>query len=405
VVAGRLEGAVLDLTVSPDWAAYTCYGIVAVLGVFVAVVEVKKRLGTMQGYWFLPGTWILFGAYALVPLILYWLLDRTGAVNDTSVFAAVLIGFGYRGIITGGSQTIRAPGEVSAFWSPFVAYADKVAKEALDRGALNQRRLAEKIIGEIMKERSRYDALQALALDRTSDVAAVNAALASIDQLAGAGPGERLEKKTRYLYGVLLSVPDIQYLLRSKNVVDSRFYWLHLKGIAHLLPIGVVAVAVAIAVTTLVVWSYPDFREIATTYHVWRLGKTNSSKIDQYRSRRALVVIMADSAPLRQRATAELIYLIQRPGLPMERVDLILQTLLETHPGAPKNDLSTQLVQALRGPSLDARTRVHDSLVFLSTSCQATMDPALRAWKPTERDSSTALEEKIVAWNAYWKAC
>ena len=41
-------------------------------------------------------------------------------------------------------------------------------------------------------------------------------------------PGEKLEKKTRYLYGMVLSVPDIHYLLLNRNIVGSKFYWLHL---------------------------------------------------------------------------------------------------------------------------------------------------------------------------------
>jgi hypothetical protein len=375
---------------------------VLVAGIFVAVSEVQTRLATTEGAWLVPGTWFLFFAYAAVPVALFWLLDRTGAVNDTSVFAAILIGFGYQRIISGGNQTIKAPGEVSALWTPFVAYADKVTKTAVERGARNQRRLAEKIIVEIMKDPARYKELEELAYARTSDTAAVKKSLEEIDQAPGSGADDKLEKKTWYLYGLLLAVPDINYLLRSKEIVSSSFYWLQIKRYEQIIPIALALLVLAGAVVYSIATSKRDFREIGIQYHVWRLGKTNSSSIDQYRSRRELVGLMQQKPALRQQSTDQLIYLAQRPGLPMERVDLVLQTLLETHPRSPDNELARRLPQALRGSSLDGRTRVHDALVFLSEPCTRKLGPELKDWKPTERDSSTTLEERISAWNLYW---
>lgn len=392
----------MDLSVSPDLAAYFCYGIVFLLGVFVAVAQVKRRLGGMDGVWFVAGTWLLFIAYIAVPVALFWLLDRTGALADTSLFAAVLIGVGYERIITGGNQTLRAPGDVSALWTPFVAYADKVSKVVLERGAQNQQRLAEKIITEIMQVSGRYAAFEALALARSSDTVAVRAGLAEIEQAQGSGDADKLEKKARYLYGLLLSVPDIHYLLKNKNVVSGKFYWREIKRLAQLIPIVGIGIVVTVALAALVYVYHPEYREIAATYHVWRLGKTNSTSVDQYRSRRRLVTLIKAEPAVMVKATDQLMYLVQRPGLPMERVDLVLQTLLESRSQPPNEDLPLKLVQALRAGSLDARGRINDVLVFLSSSCPTQVDAALKDWKPTERDSSTMLEEKVNRWNRYW---
>ncbi len=391
----------MDLTVSPDLAAYVCYGIVFLLGIFVAAVQVKKRLGGMDGVWFVARTWLLFIAYVAVPVVLFWLLDRTGAITDTSLFAAALIGVGYERIITGGDQTLRAPGDVSALWTPFVAYADKVAKLVLERGAQNKLRLAEKIIAEIMEVPARYVALEAFALGRSSDIDTLRVALDAIDNVPGRGEGDKLEKKTRHLYGVVLSIPDIHYLLKSKSVISGKFYWLQIMRMTQLVRGAVVAVAAVVTLWTLVSTYYPNYREIGATYHVWRLGKTNSTSIDQYRSRRRLVALMERDAGLKERATERLIYLVQQPGLPMERVDLVLQTLLESRARSANTELPRKLVQALRGGSLDARTRINDVLVFLTASCSPAIEPALKEWKPTERDSSTTLEEKISRWSSY----
>jgi hypothetical protein len=391
--------------VSPDLAAYVCYGFVLLLGVVVAVGQVRKRLGGMEGIWYVPHTWILFAAYAAVPVVLFWFLDRTGAINDTSLFAAILIGVGYERIISGGNQALRAPGEVSALWTPFVAYADKVSRIVLERGARDQLRLAEKIITEIVGNEVRYRNLEALALARSSNIDEVRARLAEIDAVTGSGLADRQEKKTRYLYGVLLAVPDIHQLLRSKSIISSNFYLRHVKRLPQL-AVASTAAIVLVALSAALLWlRYPDYREIAGSYHVWRLGKANNTSIDQYRSRRELVLLMEHDAKLHDKATDELIHLVQRPGLPMDRVDLILQTLLESRRAEPRQDrLAIKLVQALRATSVDARSRVQDALIFLSTSCNAELHAPLREWKPVERDSSTTLEEKIRAWKDYWSS-
>ncbi|MGH9891157.1 MAG: hypothetical protein ACREA0_04080 [bacterium] len=392
----------MDLSVSPDLAAYFCYGIVLLLGVFVAVVQIGERLGGMDGLWFIARTWLLFIAYVAVPFVLFWLLDRTGAITDTSLFAAVLIGVGYERIIAGGSQTLRAPGDVSALWTPFLAYTDKIAKVVLERGAQNQLRLAERIIAEIIEVPERYQALEAFASGRSSDIAALRAALADIDNAQASGESDKLEKKTRHLYGLILSIPDVHYLLKNKKIISDRFYWFQIKRMAQFFRLAVVVILVVGVSAKLAVTYDPDYREVTGTYHVWRLGKTNSSSVDQYRSRRRLVALMEYSPTVKEKATDQLIYLVQRPGLPMERVDLVLQTLLESRTRSPNRDLPPKLVQALRGGGLDARTRINDVLVFLASSCPGGIATELKDWKPTERDSSTTLEEKISGWNRYW---
>src|SRR5262252_1159508 len=98
----------MELGFSPDISAFWCYLIVGGLGAWVAGRQIQLRLGGIRGIWFQPRTWILFIAYLAVPVGLFWLLDRTGATTDTSLFAAVLVGIGYERIISGQSGTLRA---------------------------------------------------------------------------------------------------------------------------------------------------------------------------------------------------------------------------------------------------------------------------------------------------------
>jgi hypothetical protein len=97
----------VDLSVSPDVDAYYCYGVVLLLGLITASGQVSRRLANLPGRWIMVNTWLLFFAYALLPAVLFWLLDRTGAIHDTSLFAAVLVGAGYQQVLSGGLVGIR----------------------------------------------------------------------------------------------------------------------------------------------------------------------------------------------------------------------------------------------------------------------------------------------------------
>src|SRR3970040_2391678 len=119
----------MDLSVSPDIEAFWSYLIVLVLGVFVANRQVATRLEGFKDVWLVGDTWILFFAYLAVPLGLFWLLDRTDAVKDSSLFAALLVGIGYERILAGGDGALAAPQGVAGYWGPFVAYANRVAEK------------------------------------------------------------------------------------------------------------------------------------------------------------------------------------------------------------------------------------------------------------------------------------
>jgi hypothetical protein len=393
----------VDLNVSPDLDAWICYIIVFAAGAWTAVGQISKRLGGIDGIWFFPRTWLLFAAYTAVPVGLFWLLDRTGAISDSSLFAAVLVGFGYERIITGGSQTLQAPGEVSQFWTPFLAYADRVSQLIFRQRDRSQMRLVERVVAAIVEDTKRYADLEALAKIRSPDVKALEDQLAAIDAASqNRGGQDVLERKTRVLYAVMVAVPDGHYLMKRKNIIDWRVYWLDVLGVRSILRyVGGMSVVLAAIATGL--WTaHPEYREVAASYYTWRISKTNSSSVDQFRARRQLLSQMADRA-VRRRATERLATLLRRPGLPMERVDLILETLLESRLAPQGNpELPALLAQSLRASSVDARTRIDDVLRFLAKSCDPGFDETKWIWKANEGDSTATLEIKIEQWEHYW---
>jgi len=346
----------VDLNVSPDLEAYYCYGLVLALGALTGARQVAIRLGGIRGIWFLPRTWLLFAAYVAVPLGLFWLLDRTGAINDTSFFAAVLVGVGYERIITGGSETLQAPGEASRFWTPFLAYADRVERLVREQIARSQARLDERVIGAIVNDPQRFEALEALAMSRSPDMQNLQSQLTAINQ-TGANRGEAalLERKARLLYGVLVAIPDGYFLMKSKGIISPSLYWFYLKRIGTFFQ-STVAFLFLIAIIFSTVWYFdPDYEADLARYYVWRISKTNSTSYDQFRARQRLLNLMNDPT-VAARASGDLAGLLRRPGFPMDRVDLVLQTVLESNARPPnKTAVPLRLVEALRSGNVDAR--------------------------------------------------
>ena len=122
----------MDLSASPDFDAFYCYLIVFLLGLITAIMQINKRLLNYPGKWVTWHTWTLLGAYTLLPVALFWFLDRVNAIHDTSLFAAILIGAGYQQVLSGNLASIRA-GEVSKIWQPFTAWSDYIADRIRDR--------------------------------------------------------------------------------------------------------------------------------------------------------------------------------------------------------------------------------------------------------------------------------
>jgi hypothetical protein len=395
----------VDLNVSPDLEAYLCYGIVVLIGAFIAIGQIRQRIGKIQGIWFIPRTWWFFAIYVAVPVTLFWLLDRTGAINDTSFFAAILVAFGYQGILTGGNQTLRAPGDVSQFWTPFVAYADRIAQLVRDQDAQTRRRLADKVIASVGQDANRIEALQQLAKKFSPDVGLLEQRLRTIDETAATqGTASVAEEKTRVLYNVMLTVPDGHHLMMQKKIISWNFYVFQVLGFNSIVRmIVVITVAIALIIGS---WYHfePNMKEYIGDYYIWRLSKTNSTNLDQFRSRQNLSALMQQSkGPIKDHTTAKLVTLLRQPAFPMERVDLTLQILLENRGEVVgTGSVPLMLLQSLRGVSVDARTRIHDALRFLAEYCKEDPQKELADWKPSDGDSTAALERKIRGWSEYW---
>ena len=438
----------MDLSVSPDIEAYFCYLIVASLGAITAVVQINRGLGDLAGIWLIPGTWLLFLMYLGVPIGLFWFLDRTGAISDTSFFAAALIGVGYERIMNGTSQTIATTTSLLQFWTPFQTYANEVQKSVLERTKRNEQRLIDGLVSSVLKQHDRYDLLENMAVSASLNPATLRTKLADVDAAAAAAPAvppvpatpaapvtpaagagvgritgavaalvgaaasadpaaarqrQLLEDKTRLLFTELVKVPDAFYRMKTKGIISWRVYLLDVKGMRRLL-YAVVAL-IPVAIVLYLVWSrvVPDLNKLRSEYYVWRLVKANATSIEQNRARSNLLALMnVKDSSIREPATQNMVQTLRQPGLPVERIDLLLQSLLESRIDGDLN-LPKQLIGSLRSASVDARARVNDVLKHLADNlCSKKFDEKDKMWKPSDGDATVSLELRIKAWSDYW---
>lgn len=397
----------MELSFSPDIETYYCYAIVFVAGAFVGVSQIRRRIGKIEGIWSLPRTWWLFSVYVGIPVLLFWFLDRASGITDTSVFAAVLVGFGYERIINGGDQTIK-PTNVSQIWSPFLAYADRISAQVQDEDARRRRRVADRIVALVGVDNGLIAKLEVLARRYAPDIQALDKQLTEIAAMVPSrGEAAAKEEKVRALYNSMLTVPDRHDLMLEHEIIDRWIYWLDVRGARSMARIAfcVIAVLVVVAVIVLKLWQ-PNMKEKMADYYIWRIEKTNSTATDQFRARQNLTLLLREEGDALHRAVNEsLVALLQRPTLPMARLDAALQTILlnsRSIVGQAAPQMPLMLVGALRVESLDARTRVNDALKFMASFCKAPIHAELTGWKPPDGDSTATLAGRIKRWTDYW---
>ena len=187
----------MDLSMSPDLEAFHCYLIVILVGVFVAFSRVRNSLNGFSNIWTMRRTWTLLFLYAAVPVALYWFLDRTGAIQDTSLFSALIVGLGYERILAGSNSTLQTPENLSQLWSPLLAYANRTAEEIGIKAHRKDMRLRRALIARISADDKLIQAFLDLAEAKTFDITEFQNAIAAIDADASLGKEMKVERKAQ----------------------------------------------------------------------------------------------------------------------------------------------------------------------------------------------------------------
>lgn len=396
---------------SPEIPAYLSYAIVLLVGSVVGWTSVNKLLAEHRDRWAYAATWLLFGAYTVLPVLLFWFLDYHALVSDTSLFAAIITAVAYQQIFAGGVEGIKMPGQSAAIWRAFEGWANSV-QQRIDRlTQARNSRLTERIIGRIAQHAAQIDALRDLALDRSSARPALVAALDELAQQAATrSPEAQNRAVVKRLWDDLRRSEEHAYgsLLEQRNLIDFWTYWGEFRnGRAWLMSTTVILVLILSGVAAYRT-SKPSHGNFWLAYYEWRFVRIAPPAQDEENSREALLNALNDSTTGAELAKSLAANLTLR-DVNVETAQRIVDFLMFAHSPDVTRRFVRPLILALRTPNPDVRLRIHRMLKHL----QAGEFPkvaligefdTIEKWVPAKEDSAGAIDGHIRTWLRWWDA-
>jgi hypothetical protein len=418
------------LEFSPDLDARLCYLLVLACAIISARVQVLGRLEPLKQKiiyaWGQRSTWLVFTIYLLLPLALFWFLDRTGAIKDTSVFAALLVGLAYPAILSGGTSLKPTDGLAGVLgW--LNKAVDGVVVKTTSMVALRAQLFERVIVDHLAKDANARTLVEELALQYAASRDDVR------QELAQHGADTRAQAQTVYDHatGSAVGLKPITELLPKLKVRAKSPYGQAKSAIwgYALLSAGVALAAVIVAF----------IGPMDVRFYAWRITKPGISDLDLHRTRVGLAHLLSHGGERAAQIRERLLGALQRPGLDTRRADQVLQLLI-AHRGSTTGPstmaIAHQLTDGLRASAVDIRARIHHTLLFLADEMLAAQPPmsaptpaagnasvdgvapepqdkakalgkklnGLREWKPLATESPIDLERRWHDWNDWWRA-
>ena len=396
----------MDFSLSPDLPAQYCYLIVLLLGFFVASVQVERLFQGFPRAWIMFSTWILFFTFLLVPVVLFWFLDRTDTLHDTSLFAALLVAIGYRQIFGGSIEKVAVQGQASKIWEGVVRWVDERAKRIREKMERNAESFDEKVIsyltdnpGEFAKV---HELLQFHAADYGGIEKQLNEGLAKWEPL---GDVVKTRKVADFLYRKLRLVtgPQFTELMYRHGITTWRdYYWYGKELRSRLVQFLVIGALMASSLYLFYqIFLNPAFQ---ADYLILRLKKANATEQDRSRTRREIGSLITDQN-IAQHFCTKLTDALRYEALSVETAERILAVLVERRASICKGEdgLPLSLAYALRAPNPDVRLRIHNAVLFLAVERGGAVEQTLKVWKPTQSDAATDVEQMVQGWERFWK--
>lgn len=393
------------LSFSPDWDARYCYLIVLGCGILSALVQVQGRLDTLRNKaiyaWSLWTTWLVFGTYLIIPLMLFWLLDRTGALQDTSLFAALLVGLAYPVVLAGGSS-LKPAGGIAGVVGWLTKAADALVARTTAYVAVEDRLFMRQVVAQMLPPGNRQQEVEALALQYAD-----SPPLVIQTELTKAGSAlEKAQIAYDYATNSAYGLKPLGKLVKAwkpgslRSPYDRAWRWR-------------LACAAILGVVSLVIVGAVLIGPGNEPFTVWRLVKAGNSTADLHRNHEVFKRWLAVTDPSAEGMRSRLAAALQQPRLEMARADEIIALLLldRGKPGGPQFVATAEfLCDQLRARSVDVRARIQYALLVLADECPPPPKDSprdlrlkeLRAWQPLAKESPINVEPRWRAWRAWW---
>ena len=398
---------------SPDINAYWCYLITLVVGIMVAASKVNALMSSSPGRWGFLQTWLVFSAYTAVPMALFWFLDYTGALHDTSLFSAFVIAFGYRQILTGEMKTITITGEISKLWSPFEAWAAGVRDHIVTVSKRRSDHFEEILRDSLTQTPTNVETLIEVAYARTtdppsrtkldSDLRLLNAETRPDDVTPEHFDKYKIRRKVDICLDAIRSaIPETwTFVLRRRNLID-RGKWL-----GHWQAQTAITTAVCLFALLLITGGFAFRYWVRDSYYRWRFTKVNSTEMDRFRARqyletRALEMRGAKNGDLKNLVGPLTNVLLYR-DLNHTICEEILSMLVGLHD--QNAEFIKDLIAALRTEDPDLRLRINRTLTDLRrlNYSEPAKDDQFAAWAPSKDETAGDIEKWVEKYYEWWE--
>ena len=287
-----------------DIPAWISYALITVVSAFAAANQVHKLLSKVPWRWSHAEAYLLFIGFFLLPLLLFWALDRVGALHDCSLISALIVALGYPAIISGDSKPANSA--VSAVFSPVLKWLNGIPDKLAARLQSKQMEFETSIMNAVGRDDALLAELENWMIENTDDLVAVQTKIQEWDhdapRPAGFPPGSlpvRAWSQARALR--LAMLVDGTFWVRFRfwrlGLTTARVAWRDVVRIDQTFRFGLPLVLIAILVLFAVSWfrgATPDAQQSVVgdltldnavpRYHAWRYLKANNTATDVQRA-------------------------------------------------------------------------------------------------------------------------
>ncbi|HLW72093.1 MAG TPA: hypothetical protein VKS22_15890 [Candidatus Binataceae bacterium] len=427
---------------SPDIPAYYSYLIVALVGGVVARSTVNSGLADYPDGWSFFATWQLFLAYTALPVLLFWFLDYTSVIQDTSLFAALLVAAGYQSIFTSGIQSISMPGQSASLWKPFQAWVARIN----DRIATKQKAALDEFVRtleiRVSSDPELLNKLQQVTTEHLPEAgtrppgAALSEPADELQVALAAIPPEARLQRFRLLWRAFRTAEPINYgyiLYRERLISPLLYWWQFRHGLADIITFGLLSLGSAIVLFSCFESSFPSYvvsrivyGSVSTSnwtqasagsvirYYQWRLRKLNASDKDNFRSHEYVKLMAShtnscDGRQAFQQLMAPVIADLCFKDEPSKKVDDVARLLVSIHSPTIDTIAIPRLLQCLWTDDADNRLRIHQTLIALQqadypSSLSEAEQKQFAGWIPGKDEKSGDMAVWVKHWSSWWNS-
>lgn len=362
---------------------------------------------------------MVFWAYVAVPIALFWFLDYVSALRDTSLFAALIVAFGYRQIFAGGIAGISLPGQTQQLWNPFETWAKKVAERIVTRSKRDRDRFDDQVRTYLASDSQRLQGLLMLALFYTKNQQTLETQLENLKKEvapAGVSADAFTEMQSRKQARILLldlrkaEPENYGYFLYKKELIAGWQYHVWLEDVKSTRLIwGMRAVFVVMVGAGFYFFFHSAPMQIL--YHQWRFAKPNVSEKDRFRSYvylgQSLENVKHDDNLLSKQAEAVISPLVDQLGFkevsPRLKDDM-LRLVINFHSLPVNAVVIPHLIDTLWTENADVRLRVHQTLQKIQKADypNVTVAKTTEAWIPAKDELPGDIDLHVHAWHVWW---